>query len=82
MVMNIFSNFNYPLNDNIYYWHILSVSKDDFMSGRSTFVGKTSSTITGILSEYDPELQTTNKIKEHFVLDIDNKVFFFISRRN
>ena len=78
MVMYIFSNFNYPLNDNIYYWHILSVSKDDFMSGRSTFVGKTSSTITGILSEYDPELQTTNKIKEHFVLDIDNKVFFFL----
>ena len=78
MVMYIFSNFNYPLNDNIYYWHILSVSKEDFMSGRSTFVGKTSSTITGILSEYDPELPTTNKIREHFVLDIDNKVFFFL----
>ena len=77
MVMYIFANFNYPLNENIYYWHILSVSKEDFMSGRSTFVGKTSSTITGILSEYDPELQTTNKIREHFVLDIDNKVFFF-----
>ena len=77
MVMYIFANFNYPLNDNIYYWHILSVSKEDFMSGRSTFVGKTSSTITGILSEYDPDLPTTNKIREHFVLDIDNKVFFF-----
>ena len=78
MVMYIFSNFNYPLNDNIYYWHVLSVSKEDFMSGRSTFVGKTSSTLTGILSEYDPDLTTTNKIKEHFVLDIDNKVFFFL----
>ena len=78
MVMYIFSNFNYPLNDNIYYWHILSVSKGDFMNGTSTFVGKTSSTITGILSEYDPDLQTTNKIKEHFVLDIDNKAFFFL----
>ena len=78
MIMYIFSCFNYPFNDSIYYWHILSVSQESFMSGTSTFVGKTSSTITGILSEYDPEVLTTKKIKEHFVLDIDNKNFFFL----
>ena len=78
MVMYIFSNLNYPFNDSIYYWHVLSVSEDSFMSGSSTFVGKTCSTITGILSEYDPELLTTKKIREHFVLDIDNKNFFFL----
>ena len=78
MVMYIFSSFNYPFNDSIYYWHILSVSQDSFMSGTSTFVGKTCSTITGILSEYDKDLLTTKKIREHFVLDIDNKNFFFL----
>ena len=78
MVMYIFSNLNYPFNDSIYYWHILSVSKDSFMSGTSTFVGKTSSTLTGILNPYDPEILTTKKISEHFVLDIDNKTFFFL----
>ena len=78
MVMYIFSCFNYPFNDSIYYWHILSVSQQSFMSGTSTFVGKTCSTLTGILNEYDPELLTTKKIREHFVLDIDNKNFFFL----
>ena len=78
MVMYIFSCFNYPFNDSIYYWHVLSVSEDSFMSGSSTFVGKTCSTITGILSEYDPDILTTKKIREHFVLDIDNKNFFFL----
>ena len=78
MVMFIFANINYPFNDSIYYWHVLSVSEDSFMNGSSTFVGKTCSTITGILSEYNPELLTTKKIKEHFVLDIDNKNFFFL----
>ena len=46
MVMFIFSNINYPFNDSIYYWHVLSVSQDSFMNGTSTFVGKTCSTIT------------------------------------
>jgi len=80
MVMYIFSNLNYPFNDSIYYWHVLSVSQNSFMTGNSTFVGKTASTLTGILSKYDPELLTTKKIREHFVLDIDNKNFFYIYR--
>ena len=78
MVMFIFSNLNYPFNDSIYYWHILSVSLNNFMKGNSTFIGKTCSTLTGILNEYEPEVLTTSKIREHFVLDIDNKNFFFL----
>ena len=78
MIMYIFSNLNYPFNDSIYYWHVLSVSQDNFMNGTSTFVGKTCSTLTGILNEYDPNILTTSKIREHFVLDIDNKNFFFL----
>ena len=78
MVMFIFSNLNYPFNDSIYYWHILSVSLQSFMSGTSHFVGKTCSTITGILNEYEQNVYTTKKIREHFVLDIDNKNFVFL----
>ena len=77
-VMYIFSNLNYPFNDSIYYWHVLSVSQDDFMNGTSTFVGKTCSTLTGILNEYDPDVLTTSKISNHFLLDIDNKNLFFL----
>ena len=78
MVMYVFTNLNYPFNDSIYYWHVLSVSLQSFMEGSSTFVGKTCSTITGILNEYNPDVLTTSKIREHFVLDIDNKNFFFL----
>ena len=81
MIMYIFSNLNYPFNDSIYYWHVLSVSQDSFMNGTSTFVGKTCSTLTGILSEYDSSIITTSKIREHFVLDIDNKNFFFYIKK-
>ena len=78
MVIFIFSNLNYPFNDSIYYWHVLSVSLNSFMTGSSKLVGKTSSTLTGILNEYQPDVITTKKIHEHFVLDIDNKNFFFL----
>ena len=71
-VMYFFANINYPLNDSIYYWHILSVSEESFMNSKSVFVGKTSSTITGILGKYNPDVLTTTKIRQHFVLDIDN----------
>ena len=77
-VMYIFSNLNYPFNDSIYYWHICSVSLESFMNSSSSFVGKTCSTLTGILEDYNPEVYTTKKINEHFVLDIDNKNFFYV----
>lgn len=75
MVMYIFANLSYPLNQSIYYWHVLSVSKFKFMNdANSVFLGKTSTSMYGICEEYDEQLLTTNKIKHHFFLDIDNKV--------
>ena len=78
MIMYIFKCFNYPFNDLNYYQYILSVSQEKFKSGTSSFIDKKFPTMTGILSEYDPEIQTTEKIGEHFVLDIDKKNFFFL----
>ena len=82
LVMYIFSNLNYPCNDSIYFWHILSVSMESFMNSTSTFVGKTCSTIIGINNAYDPTKKTYLRIKEHFVLDIDNKEFKYVSAEN
>lgn len=82
LVMYIFSNLNYPCNDSIYFWHILSVSIEAFMNSTSTFVGKTCSTMIGINNSYDPKIKTTLRIKEHFILDIDNKEFFYVSAEN
>jgi len=48
------------------------------MLGNSSVINNKSPTMIGILSEYDPEILTTNKISKHFALDIDNKKFFFL----
>ena len=83
IVMYIFNNLNYPFNESIYYWHVVSLSPQDFMSnGESPFVGKVSSSMMGICCQYDPELKTTDKIKSHFVLNIDDKTLSFSSSDN
>ena len=70
MIMYIFKCFNYPFNDSPYYQNIISVSPESFMLGNSSVINNKSPTMIGILSEYDPEILTTNKISKHFALDI------------
>ena len=82
LLMYIFSNLNYPCNDSIYFWHVLSVSIKSFMNSTGSFTGKTSSTIIGINQEYDPRVKTTLRIKEHFILDIDKKEFTYVTNTN
>ena len=78
IVMYIFNNFNYPFNDSIYYWHVVSLSKKDFMSDNgSPFIGKASSSMMGICCEYDQNINTTKKVKDHFVLNIDDKTLSY-----
>ena len=78
IVMYIFNNLNYPFNESIYYWHVVSLSKENFMSNaESPFIGKVSSSMMGICSAFDPNLKTTNKVKEHFVLNIDDKTLSY-----
>ena len=79
LLMYVFSSLNYPCNESIYFWHILSVSIKNFMNSTSTFVGKTCSTIIGINNTYDPKVKTTLRVREHFVLDIDRKEFSYVS---
>ena len=78
IVMYIFNNLNYPFNDSIYYWHVVSLSKKDFMSDNdSPFIGKVSSSMMGICCEYDQNINTTKKVKDHFVLNIDDKTLSY-----
>ena len=73
-VMYIFANLNYPFNDSIYYWHVVSLSEYGFMKDTdSPFTGKVSSSMYGICCEYNPDMETTQKVKEHFILNIDEK---------
>ena len=77
LIMYIFSNLNYPFNDSEYYSYILSSSIEDFISERIPFKDKIKHCMIGINNSYDPEINTTDKIKEHFILDIDNKKLIF-----
>jgi len=64
MIIYIFKCFNYPFNNSDYYQYILNVSRESFISGKSSFINKKSSKMIGILSEYDPEILTTEKISK------------------
>lgn len=78
MIMYIYKSFNYSFNDSPYYQNIISVSQENFMSGNLSLVNNKYPTMTGILSEYDPEIITSDKINKNFALDIDIKRFFFL----
>ena len=78
IVMYIFNNFNYPFNDSIYYWHVVSVSEKTFLRGHSSFVDKVNSSMIGICCKYSQKLNTTKKIREHYLVDIDKKESYFL----
>ncbi len=78
-IMYIFSMLNYPLNDSIYYWNILSLSfEDGFLKGNSKFSGATYTSMIGINSAYPGLSGIGQKINQGFIFDIDNKTFTFV----
>ena len=56
-LLYIFSNLNYPFNDSIYYWHVFSVSGNDFTKG-AFLSSRVSTAITGICCENPAKLNT------------------------
>ena len=90
MVIYIFANLNYPFTEQIYYWHIVSVSADAFMNDNSSqFIGKTCSSIYGVC--YDNQNLDSEKLIEklseklahpHYFLDIDSKSLSRLEGRN
>ena len=78
-IMYIFSILNYPLNDSIYYWNILSLSfEDGFIKGNSKFSGATYTSMIGINSAYPGLSGIGQKVNQGFIFDIDNKTLTFV----
>jgi hypothetical protein len=77
LTMYIIQVLNYPCTDSLYLWHILSVSELDLFNTDSKFVGKPWSTMLGVNCTYDSKVNTSKVLDAHFVVDIDNKNFFF-----
>ena len=72
MVMYIMYILNYPCNDSTYFWHIVSVSKDN-LTEENKFVGKIMVSLLGVHTAYDESIDTTPFSKYHYIVDIDNK---------
>ena len=74
LTINSYLNLNFPLNDEKYYFINACVSYENYISGNSTFVGSTFTTIIGINDSYNQKYQneSINKLKEHLAVDLDN----------
>ena len=72
-ILYIFSSFNYPFNNSNYYCNISS-SLDDFLKDiDQPFSKNNSSSMYGVCCSYYSKIDTTKKIKGHFIFDIDEK---------
>ena len=72
MVMFIMFVLNYPCNDTPFFWHIVSVSKDNFDSD-NTFAGKVMDSLLGVNTTYNDNINTDIYGKYNYIIDIDKK---------
>ena len=77
LVMFIFSNLNYPFNNSKYFRNILSVSMDNLIKGKTSFKEIQSPFMIGVIISKSQEIPKNDKIKDHFVLDLNHKKFFY-----
>ena len=75
IVMFIMYILNYPCNDSTYFWHIVSVSKDN-LTEENKFVGKIMVSLLGINTTYDDSIDTFPFGRYHYIVDIDNRKIF------
>ena len=74
LTIDSYLNFNFPLNDEKYYFFNASVSYENYFKSNSTFVGSAFTTLIGINSPYQPNYingMSAKKLKEHLVVDLD-----------
>ena len=76
IIMYIMFLFNYPLIDSVYYWHIVSVSKNDIVE-ENKFVGKPTAYLLGINTTYNESINTDAIGRNHHIVDIDNKKIYY-----
>ena len=75
-IMYIMYMFNYPCNDSTYFWHIVSVSKNNLVE-ENKYVGKIMMSLLGVNTSYSDNIDTFAFGNYHYVVDIDNKKLFF-----
>ena len=75
-VMYIMYMFNYPCNDSTYFWHIVSVSKNNLVE-ENKYVGKIMVSLLGVNATYNESINTFAFGNYHYIVDIDNKKLFF-----
>jgi hypothetical protein len=81
--MYIIASLNYPCNDSIYLWHILSVSQEELLTpDTSQFVGKPWAAMMGVNCTYNNTIDSCKVVDSHFIVDLDNKNFFFKFNEN
>ena len=76
IIMYIMYMFNYPCNDSTYFWHIVSVGKND-LKEENKFVGKIMPSLLGVNCTFDPSIDTSAFANYHFVIDLDNKKIIY-----
>ena len=75
IIMYTMFSLNYPCNDSIYFWHIVSLAPKNF-NDDNKFVGKLQNSLLGVNMIYDESLDTSAFGPYYFVMDLDNKKLF------
>ena len=75
LLMYIMFSLNYPCNDSIYFWHIVSITSKNFTDDNK-FVGKLQNSLLGVNAIYEEKLDTSSFGPYYFIIDLDNKKLF------
>jgi len=81
MVMFIMYSLNYPCNNSTYFWHIVSISKND-LNEENRFISQIMTSLLGVNVSYDESINTFPFGDYHFIVDIDKKKIIFKESSN
>ena len=81
MVMFIMYSLNYPCNNSTYFWHVVSITKND-LHEENRFVSQIITSFLGVNAEYDESINTFAFGDYHLIVDIDNKKIFYKEKNN
>ena len=81
MVMFIFYTLNYPCNNSTYFWHVVSISKNE-LNEENRFVGQIMTSLLGVNCSYEDSINTFAFGSYHYIVDIENKKIIYKESNN
>ena len=81
MIMFIMYSLNYPFNNSTYFWHIVSISKNN-INEENRFISQIMTSLLGVNTTYDESINTFPFGDYHFIVDIDKKKIIFKESNN